>query len=81
MSISLQGLTNRQAMETQARCGKNKLTPTKGVSEWSKFAKQVFGGFQLLLWAGSLLCLIAYFMDMSTLDNVTYYNSLIYTSW
>lgn len=62
----LQGLTQQVAQEILARDGPNKLTATKGVSEWSKFSKQVFGGFQLLLWAGAALCLGAFAMQFSS---------------
>ena len=40
--------------------GPNKLTSTKKTPEWLKFVRQFFGGFSLLLWAGSILCLITY---------------------
>lgn len=54
--------------------GPNKLTPSKGVPEWKKYAKNVFGGFQLLLWAGALLCLIAFGMEFSSSSEPSYDN-------
>uniref|UniRef100_A0A8C3PW85 Sodium/potassium-transporting ATPase subunit alpha n=1 Tax=Chrysolophus pictus TaxID=9089 RepID=A0A8C3PW85_CHRPC len=38
----------------------NTLTPPPTTPEWVKFCRQLFGGFSLLLWIGSLLCFLAY---------------------
>ena len=40
--------------------GFNELTPPKKVPEWIKFLRIAFQGFSLLLWAGSILCFVAY---------------------
>ena len=40
--------------------GQNKLTTTKKTPEWVKFARQFLSGFSLLLWTGSILCLITH---------------------
>ncbi|XP_029428993.1 potassium-transporting ATPase alpha chain 2 [Rhinatrema bivittatum] len=56
----LKGLTSARAAEILARDGPNALTPPKGTPEIIKFLKQMVGGFSLLLWAGAILCWIAY---------------------
>ncbi|MBN3275311.1 AT1A1 ATPase, partial [Polyodon spathula] len=56
----LQGLTVARAAEILIRDGPNCLTPPPTTPEWVKFCKQMFGGFSMLLWAGSLLCFLAY---------------------
>jgi len=40
--------------------GLNELTPPATTPEWVKFGRTLIGGFALLLWAGSVLCLMAY---------------------
>jgi len=40
--------------------GLNELTPPATTSEWVKFGRTLVGGFALLLWAGAILCLMAY---------------------
>ncbi|MGH0138730.1 UNVERIFIED_CONTAM: hypothetical protein FKN15_037130 [Acipenser sinensis] len=54
------GLTVARAAEILLRDGPNCLTPPPTTPEWVKFCKQMFGGFSMLLWAGSLLCFLAY---------------------
>uniref|UniRef100_A0A8C3L716 Sodium/potassium-transporting ATPase subunit alpha-1 n=1 Tax=Chrysolophus pictus TaxID=9089 RepID=A0A8C3L716_CHRPC len=54
------GLTTARAAEILARDGPNTLTPPPTTPEWVKFCRQLFGGFSLLLWIGSLLCFLAY---------------------
>ena len=63
---SLNGVTNVQAVERQKFYGPNCLTPPKKIPEWKKFCTQLFGGFSLLLWFGSLLCFIAYLITYLT---------------
>lgn len=52
------------------------LTPPPSTPKWVKFCKQLFGGFSLLLWTGSILCFVAYgiqvyFKEESSKDNVS----------
>ena len=54
------GLTKEIAARNLERDGPNALTPPKQTPEWVKFCKQLFGGFSLLLWVGSILCFFAY---------------------
>jgi len=44
--------------------GLNELTPPATTSEWVKFGRTLVGGFALLLWAGALLCIFAYFIQL-----------------
>ncbi len=53
-----------------ARDGPNALTPPKTTPEWVKFCKQLFGGFAMLLWAGSFLCFFAYTITYINYDEV-----------
>ncbi|NP_001080818.1 hydrogen/potassium-exchanging ATPase 12A [Xenopus laevis] len=66
----LKGLTSARAAEVLARDGPNALTPPKGTPEIVKFCKQMIGGFSLLLWAGAILCWVAYGIQYSQ-DNTT----------
>ncbi|XP_012560801.1 sodium/potassium-transporting ATPase subunit alpha-like [Hydra vulgaris] len=54
------GLSTDIAVRNLQRDGPNALTPPKQTPEWVKFCKQMFGGFSMLLWAGSILCFFAY---------------------
>ncbi|XP_056592491.1 sodium/potassium-transporting ATPase subunit alpha-1-like [Triplophysa dalaica] len=54
------GLSASRAREVLARDGPNSLTPPPTTPEWVKFCKQLFGGFQTLLWFGAFLCFTAY---------------------
>ena len=61
-----QGLSKEKAAEVLLRDGRNALTPPPTTPEWIKFCKQLFGGFAMLLWAGALLCFIAYGIQVAT---------------
>lgn len=63
------GLSMDLAAEILERDGLNALTPPKKMSEWVRFAKQMFGGFAILMWIGSLLCFIAYALQMTILQD------------
>ncbi|CAK9303887.1 unnamed protein product [Gordionus sp. m RMFG-2023] len=70
-SNTKRGLSSIQAASILARDGPNSLTPPKKESEWLKLSKQLFGGFCGLLWAGAILCFIAYFIQTQTYTNFT----------
>uniref|UniRef100_A0A6A7FNN5 Sodium/potassium-transporting ATPase subunit alpha n=1 Tax=Hirondellea gigas TaxID=1518452 RepID=A0A6A7FNN5_9CRUS len=57
------GLSMAEARRRYERDGPNALTPPKKTPEWIKFCKNLFGGFALLLWAGAILCFIAYTIE------------------
>ena len=54
------GLTTSVVDQHQNQYGKNQLTPAAKTPAWLRFAKNLFGGFAMLLWTGSVLCFIAY---------------------
>ncbi|XP_051787858.1 potassium-transporting ATPase alpha chain 2-like [Erpetoichthys calabaricus] len=64
------GLTSAKAAEVLARDGPNVLTPPKGTPEIVKFLRQMISGFSLLLWAGAILCWIAYGVQVSQTPGV-----------
>ncbi|XP_004639995.1 sodium/potassium-transporting ATPase subunit alpha-4 [Octodon degus] len=69
------GLSPEKAKEILLRDGYNTLTPPRTIPNWVKFCKQLFTGFSLLLWTGSILCFVAYgiqvhFHQKSDKDNL-----------
>ena len=73
------------ASEIFDRDGPNSLSPPRTTPEWVKFCKMLFGGFALLLWAGSILCYLTYTVDVLTLerpskDNVNIFELLNFKS-
>ncbi|ODN05419.1 Sodium/potassium-transporting ATPase subunit alpha [Orchesella cincta] len=54
------GLSEDQVRRNREKYGINQLTPPKKEPTWLKFIKTLVGGFQLLLWVGGILSLIAY---------------------
>ncbi|KAA0722726.1 Sodium/potassium-transporting ATPase subunit alpha-1 [Triplophysa tibetana] len=60
------GLSASRVREVLARDGPNSLTPPPTTPEWVKFCKQLFGGFQTLLWFGAFLCFTAYTIQAVT---------------
>lgn len=64
-----QGLTSADAKARLERDGLNELTPPPTTPEWIKFCQQLFGGFSTLLWVGSILCFVAYFLESRSNPN------------
>jgi len=62
-------LTHAKARENLERDGPNTLTPPILTPEWIKVAKQIFGGFSVLLWCGVLLCFLAHTAETSTTED------------
>ncbi|GCC47007.1 hypothetical protein chiPu_0031072, partial [Chiloscyllium punctatum] len=63
LSVSVcnpQGLSNAKAQEVLLRDGLNELKPPKGTPEYVKFARQLAGGLQCLMWVASVICFIAF---------------------
>uniref|UniRef100_A0A286XER2 Sodium/potassium-transporting ATPase subunit alpha n=1 Tax=Cavia porcellus TaxID=10141 RepID=A0A286XER2_CAVPO len=58
------GHSPEKAEEILIRDGPNALTPPRTIPEWVKFCKQLFTGFSLLLWTGSILCFVAYGIEL-----------------
>lgn len=65
------GLTSEKAKEVLERDGPNALTPPKKTSEWVKFARNLFGGFALLLWIGAGLCFVAYGIETASQEDAS----------
>jgi len=64
------GLSEAEAKRRLERDGLNKLSPSEPVNWFLLFLHELFGGFQGLLWAATVLAFIAYWLDRSSLDNV-----------
>lgn len=62
------GMTPHMAAEVLKRDGPNAITPPKVTPEWLRFAQNMFGWFNVLLWMGSILCLAAYIYQIYTLE-------------
>jgi len=56
----MQGMSEAKAAERLMSYGLNELTPPVTTSEWVKFGRTLVGGFALLLWAGAILCFMAF---------------------
>ena len=54
------GLTEDQARQKLTTVGPNKLSEKKALPWYCMFLKTMFGWFSDLLWAGSILCILAY---------------------
>uniref|UniRef100_A0A6Q2XCL0 Sodium/potassium-transporting ATPase subunit alpha n=1 Tax=Esox lucius TaxID=8010 RepID=A0A6Q2XCL0_ESOLU len=59
------GLTSRMASEVLERDGPNELLPPKGTPEYIKFARQLAGGLQCLMWVAAVICFIAFGIEFS----------------
>lgn len=62
-------MTSSHAVEVRARVGPNELPKAKGTNWPLRFAIDVFGDFNALLWVGGILCFIAYGSQFSQMDN------------
>jgi sodium/potassium-transporting ATPase subunit alpha len=68
----LKGLTTEKAEELLQKHGPNALEPPKTIPEWLKIVKTQISGFALLLWAGVLLCVIAFLFGYFTMERPSY---------
>ncbi|XP_075764358.1 potassium-transporting ATPase alpha chain 1 [Pelodiscus sinensis] len=69
------GLNSTWAGEILLRDGPNELKPPKGTPEYVKFARQLAGGLQCLMWVAAAICLIAFGIqcgqgDLTSADNL-----------
>uniref|UniRef100_A0A8I5ZYI7 Sodium/potassium-transporting ATPase subunit alpha n=1 Tax=Rattus norvegicus TaxID=10116 RepID=A0A8I5ZYI7_RAT len=69
------GLKASLAAELLLRDGPNALRPPRGTPEYVKFARQLAGGLQCLMWVAAAICLIAFAIqasegDLTTDDNL-----------
>ncbi|KAL7673335.1 hypothetical protein ACOME3_008194 [Neoechinorhynchus agilis] len=65
------GLSDDEVAIRLERDGPNALSPPPTTPEWVKFLKTMFTGFSLLLWAGALMCIIAWAIERSQFGNTT----------
>ncbi|CAF1209285.1 unnamed protein product [Rotaria magnacalcarata] len=68
------GLSDERAAVLLERDGPNDLTPIRKIPEIVRLAKNMFGGFAILLWIGAFLCFTAHFLEFYTLDDLQYDN-------
>merc|ERR1711879_280841 len=68
------GLTSEKVKELREKYGENKLTPPYEHPRWVKLLICIFEGFfNQLLWAGSILCFVAYGAAKGDLKDITYF--------
>ncbi|CAF0982594.1 unnamed protein product [Adineta steineri] len=68
------GLSEERAKVILERDGPNDLTPVRTTPEIVRLAKNMFGGFAMLLWVGAFLCFVAHFLELYTLEDPQYDN-------
>ncbi|KAG7261346.1 hypothetical protein CRUP_002487 [Coryphaenoides rupestris] len=59
------GLTTTFATQVLERDGPNELRPPKGTPEYVKFARQLAGGLQCLMWVAASICFIAFGIELA----------------
>ncbi|KAK1151818.1 potassium-transporting ATPase alpha chain 1 [Acipenser oxyrinchus oxyrinchus] len=69
------GMTSTMAAQVLERDGCNELKPPKGTPEYIKFARQLAGGLQCLMWVAAVICFIAFGILMGQ-GNLTSYDDL-----
>ncbi|KAJ8384478.1 hypothetical protein AAFF_G00204990 [Aldrovandia affinis] len=62
------GLTSSMALQVLEREGPNELKPPKGTPEYVKFARQLAGGLQCLMWVAAAICFIAFGIEFAKGD-------------
>ncbi|MGH0148152.1 UNVERIFIED_CONTAM: hypothetical protein FKN15_012153 [Acipenser sinensis] len=67
------GMTSTMAAQVLERDGCNELKPPKGTPEYIKFARQLAGGLQCLMWVAAVICFIAFGILMGQ-GNLTSYD-------
>lgn len=79
VSFLPQGLTTTFALQVLERDGPNALKPPKGTPEYVKFARQLAGGLQCLMWVAAAICFIAFGIEIAS-GNLTGFDNVSY-SW
>jgi len=59
------------AVQRNKEYGDNALTEKKKLPWWIEFGKYLVGLFQILLWIGALLAMVAYIIDTDDVTNVS----------
>ena len=72
--VGLQGLTSAEVERRLQEQGPNRLTAPPTTPKWVIFGEHLFEGFAAMLWLGAALCMLAYFLEPSSPDNVSKLN-------
>uniref|UniRef100_A0A7N6A1G9 Sodium/potassium-transporting ATPase subunit alpha n=1 Tax=Anabas testudineus TaxID=64144 RepID=A0A7N6A1G9_ANATE len=73
--VNHHGLTTNFAQQILERDGPNELKPPKGTPEYVKFARQLAGGLQCLMWVAAVICFIAFGIELGR-GNLTSFDDL-----
>lgn len=57
------GMTSEAAHQRNIEEGDNKLAEKKGTPAWVRFLKEITNWFAIMLWIGSILCIITYIIQ------------------
>ncbi|XP_039629560.1 potassium-transporting ATPase alpha chain 1 [Polypterus senegalus] len=68
------GMSSTLAAQVLERDGANELKPPKGTPEYVKFARQLAGGLQCLMWVAAVICFIAFGIQFAQEDLTSYDN-------
>uniref|UniRef100_A0AAF5HYV5 Sodium/potassium-transporting ATPase subunit alpha n=3 Tax=Strongyloides stercoralis TaxID=6248 RepID=A0AAF5HYV5_STRER len=66
---SINGLTSSKAKEHLQKYGRNQLTPPPEPSKIWEFIKILCGGFNALLWVGSIACFVGYTIESHSYED------------
>lgn len=66
-----EGLTSEEHAKRLEEYGLNQITPVPQMHWFVKFLLHMIGGFQIFLWAGGLLCMIAFGINIEAKDYQT----------
>lgn len=66
LKTSLKGISSAEAEQRLQLYGKNAITPPPTTPFWLKVFWELVGGFQLMMWFGSILCWIVYGLSNAT---------------
>eukprot|EP00178_Gracilaria_changii_P014259 TRINITY_DN4032_c0_g1_i2.p1 TRINITY_DN4032_c0_g1~~TRINITY_DN4032_c0_g1_i2.p1 ORF type:complete len:111 (+),score=8.89 TRINITY_DN4032_c0_g1_i2:292-624(+) len=58
-----QGLTTEMAIKKNIEEGDNKLPEKKKEPGWLRFLKEITNWFAIMLWVGSILCIVIYIVQ------------------
>lgn len=64
------GLSSAKAQQLNQQFGDNKLSEKEREPLWKKFLKEVSNGFAIMLWVGSVLCILTYILQPSDPSNM-----------
>lgn len=62
-NLLISGLTTEMAIKRNAEEGDNKLPEKKKEPAWIRFLKEITNWFAIMLWVGSILCIVIYIVQ------------------